>query len=632
MNASHASLRVLELLRGEAPRVFGRSGGAFPDVLLRSGLPQAVPGDAQGPDPGAWRDPDAWLEVRTAQWIKTHPARKQAGLYLTPPIVARALLTHVARNGFRPRMVLDPAVGAGVFLLEARRCFGTDVAVHGVDLDPAAVALTRIALWIESERSGRSEDPAELAAAVRWGDSIYDPAGWAAARAAGGYDLVCGNPPFGNAIEGRTGRTRAQRHHLRAIFPETARGPFDRCVPFVQLAGGLLSPEGRLALLVPRALLAARYATALRAWLDEQVPLVDLVLFPGDAPVPEAEVAMVGWIATRTGGGERPRTVGVHSAGPVPADARGRRQTQAQLPRAVLRPQSWAGLLEPLAPLLERGAAEHPLLRERFDVRAAATVADSYPLAGALREGGSGWRFLTAGLLDRHHERWGERPARYLGRTLQRPVLPRSTPIVPPGRGRLYAATKIVVAGLAPRLESVLDVDGRYASGVGTQLVLARPGESVSPRVWRRCVILLNSAWLSVVHRARRGPLALAGGSLSVGRRDIEELPFPLILHERAARAPHALRDGLLRDPQADLPRDPAALLDLLDRAALAILSHRDAHERWDALAQRIILRLAGHSERESRAILRAWAAGPLPHAGRNRPRPTAKKLASTAS
>ena len=569
-------LHTLAVVRDAANRLCRANGAPDPGALLSLGLPATEPlTDGEGTAIES-------LEAIVAFWVRSHPDRRRAGLYLTPAPVAERLLRVAWDRTDPPRSVLDPAVGAGAFLLAARNRWGGATAVHGVDCDPAAVALARLSLWIDAARAGGSlPDPSGLARAIRWGDALLQPGLWGEKREAGGVDLVCGNPPFGNAIEKRTARGEDERRRLRSLFPEAARGAYDRSVLFVRLAASLLSPAGRLALLVPRALLAARYAAPLRAWLEEEAPLIRLLAGDADRLVPDAEIGMVGLVGAR---GARDATISIH----VDGGSESRRVS-----RRVLRAQSWGGLLHPLAEALERSAALHPALGELFDVRAAATVEEAYRIVGQLRDGGDGWRFLTAGLLRRHHDLWGRQPARHLGRRLDRPILPREAPAVPAMRRGLYGSPKLIVSGLSVHLRARRDEEGECAGAIGTLLVLPRATGEEGIRLLRRADLLLNSAWCSAVHRCRNGPASLSGGSLPAGRRDLEALPFPRAL--AAERPAGEMGEAVL----------------MLDEAAADLAGGGPIDEGTDARVQRAILRIAGIEPEAAEEILRGATAPP---------------------
>ena len=170
-------------------------------------------------------------------------ARKAGGVYYTPP----AVVDYLVRRALAPLLVdqtpadlgsltiLDPACGSGLFLLGAyryllqwyaghqsrpltphQRAQILQAHIYGVDLDPQAVALARLALARTAADGGEVPDRRpDLAANLRCGNALvgadYAPDGpddaarvrpfdWAAAfpaiMGAGGFDVVLGNPPY----------------------------------------------------------------------------------------------------------------------------------------------------------------------------------------------------------------------------------------------------------------------------------------------------------------------------------------------------------------------------------------------------------------------------------------------------
>jgi SAM-dependent methyltransferase len=136
------------------------------DSLLREGV-------------SAWLERRLGVTERDAERLATDPDRT----------------TDASLRGAR---ILDPAAGSGAFLLGALRLLGgPDTApsaaraqrlrrilgrnLYGVDLNPAAIRLAELRLWLEvigadpSERPARVEPLPNLDAAVRQGDSLLDP-------------------------------------------------------------------------------------------------------------------------------------------------------------------------------------------------------------------------------------------------------------------------------------------------------------------------------------------------------------------------------------------------------------------------------------------------------------------------
>lgn len=208
-----------------------------------------------------------------------HSLRKRTGSYYTPEsltgvVVARALdalQLLLGEGGLAARRlrIVDPALGAGAFLVQAGRETArrsgrplVEVVQHelfGVDVSPLAVAVAEASLWLLA-----SDPRLSLAAAgarLREGDALCEPL---AARALGrvgadfvqlagtadGFDLVVGNPPW-VAFAGRATQPLhpGVREHYRRTF-RAFRGYPTLHGLFVELAARL-APRGVVALLIP---------------------------------------------------------------------------------------------------------------------------------------------------------------------------------------------------------------------------------------------------------------------------------------------------------------------------------------------------------------------------------------------
>jgi SAM-dependent methyltransferase len=206
--------------------------------------------------------------------------RKRTGSYYTPEALTRvvagrafdALERALGNPGMRarPLSVVDPALGAGAFLLQAGRELiersgrsAADVVQHelfGVDVSPLAVAVAEASLWLlaDSPEVGLASAGANL----REGDALCSiAAGKLLGRRgvdfdellpddADSFDLVLGNPPW-VAFAGRATQplVPAMREHYRKTF-QAFRGYPTLHALFVEL-GARLAPRGVVALLIP---------------------------------------------------------------------------------------------------------------------------------------------------------------------------------------------------------------------------------------------------------------------------------------------------------------------------------------------------------------------------------------------
>src|SRR4051812_27774311 len=180
-------------------------------------------------------------------------------------VALEPLLRGRTADEIRALRVCDPAIGEGAFLIaavdliaehlvaagldddDARRA--ATGCVHGVDVDPLAVAAARAAL-------GAGDDQLQVgdALALDW------PTAFPAVFARGGVDAVVGNPPY------------VRQEHLAAHKPllrgfACYDGAADLYVYFVELAHRLARPGGRFCLITPNKWLTAGYARALRTYL-----------------------------------------------------------------------------------------------------------------------------------------------------------------------------------------------------------------------------------------------------------------------------------------------------------------------------------------------------------------------------
>jgi SAM-dependent methyltransferase len=195
------------------------------------------------------------------------------GVVYTPPEVTGPMTRVALEPLLRGRTVdealalrvCDPAIGEGAFLVAAAAAIaehlvaaglahddaraGAARCVHGVDVDPRAVAAARAALGVDDRQLQVGD-----ALALDW------PAAFPAIFARGGFDAVIGNPPY------------VRQEHLAAHKPLLRRfasydGAADLYVYFVELAHRLARPGGRFCLITPNKWLTAGYARALRGHL-----------------------------------------------------------------------------------------------------------------------------------------------------------------------------------------------------------------------------------------------------------------------------------------------------------------------------------------------------------------------------
>jgi len=206
--------------------------------------------------------------------------RNAMGVFYTPPALVHHLLNRAEFAGcvWQTGHVLDPACGAGAFLLQAAQRMlealpNTDPAIalvnlasrlRGWEIDGVAAWLAQLSLEVLAL-------PLAIASGRRLGP-MTEVADTLAAFAAskGAWDLVMGNPPFGKVKD---------TPQLRMRFRRSLHGHPNLYGMFFDLAVHLAKPQGGVvAYLTPASFLAGQYFRNLRRLLHETAPPVTIDL------------------------------------------------------------------------------------------------------------------------------------------------------------------------------------------------------------------------------------------------------------------------------------------------------------------------------------------------------------------
>lgn len=505
----------------------------------------------------------------TPRWLADHlvalavpPAATAVGPDRVATRSAGAVLPAGAAAARAAPAVCDPACGGGAFLLAvARRLHARGIArrevvrdlLWGADVDPVGLAAAEaaLALW-----AGEAPPPGRLVVAD---PLVAGPGAWPDAPPRG-FDAVVGNPPFQSQLGRATARSGPDRHRLRQRFGPAVRAYTDTAWLFLLLGCELARPNGRVVLVQPQSVVAARDADAVRAAVRDVAVLRDLWVDGGRvfdaavrvcAPVLERRPAPVGAGATN-------RTTDAPGA-PDPGPRTGATAGDATDDR-------WARLWARAVELPEVRLPPGPALGER-----AAVVAgfrdQYYGLVGAVREVApsdhpdAAAPLVTSGAIDWAACAWGRRPVRYAKRRWRAPVVDLARLAgAPPAARRWIERTrvpKLVVATQTRVVEAAVDAQGTWVPSV--------PALAVVPHdtgdLWRLAAAVLSpaaSAWL-----ARRGAgTGLDRGSLKVAGPDLAALPLPV-----EARRWDAAAAALERYVAAPGPDALAAYLEAAARA-----------------------------------------------------------------
>ncbi len=559
VNASRRSAVLRTLLWLIASRMAAARGTLLP-LLVRDDVPTRVI-DAGQVYLSALDFSRADIHLLGILYTDLLDDRRRYGCYYTPPDLARRvadwtiepLLAAIPSPSVEVDMppsalvsraepaftILDPAMGSGSFLIAAGEVIAQWLRGHnpetsesevrwtatrclvGIDRDPLAVELAAISLWLWAAHPGTSLD--DLRDQLRYGDALLDDSILAFERGrvhnAPAFDVVIGNPPFASVF------TRAQSGPdqgaaIQARY-ETATGSFDLAVPFVERAIRLCRPGGFVGLVLPNKLLSADYARRLREWLGERATVRTIADYSQRLPF-EAGVYPVVIVMQR----KRPQPsewLTIYCVNKRPdAPHILRRGTQRDLHIAPGR--VWSAALDPDWDNL-RGCCESAMsLGQMATLAEGLTVAEAYELRDLVVEAPLGVlppeavRLITSGLIARHHTQWGAKETRFLKRRFRRPIV--MIHALPPRRRTQALADKIIVAGLGTRPQAFVD-RGLAQASVSTTVIM----ESAWP-LGALCA-LINSKAVARLTRALFGGLALGGGYLRLGKRELSLLPIP---------------------------------------------------------------------------------------------------------
>lgn len=400
--------------------------------------------------------------------------------------------------------VLDPACGAGVFLEAAKerlfdwlrkatsqkasdRELRSEIArrsLFGIDQDETAVLLAKAAVGLEADRN------------IHQGDSLFDDSPWLETR----FDVVVGNPPFANAIEGLV--DVATKKRLAERFPEL-RGTADLAFYFLAAAHEFTAERGAVGLVLPRAVLSAPAATNLRLRLMQERPPAFLhapaehLLFSG------ANVFVTLMVLKR------------NTECFVAAN-------DGSLRRVAVDCENWWRAMHQRPSDVSSG--ETSSIGDLFEVHGSMTAAEAYALIPFVEEGDkqSPLRFVTTGLIDPSVCHWGNKVCRYLGKRFERPTISMNAlPEQLSRRVNRMRRPKVLVAGLSTRVEAFLDANGIYLGAVSTYSIL-HPKDDVE--ALRELCDRLNSEDAADRLRQELGATALGGGRITLTKKFLKLL------------------------------------------------------------------------------------------------------------
>lgn len=497
-------------------------------------------------------------------------ARSRRGAFYTPSDVVRLLVDEAigrgtgqegdgggdAGSGLR---VLDPACGTGHFLIDVvRRWPGAEVV--GVEIDPAAAMICRARL--EAVRAGAGSG-------IVVADAL-SAGGVARVLELGFVDAVVGNPPFLNQLE----RATAQRPRERAAWCEAlgleagVLGPYaDAAAAFLVLGMRLVRDGGRVGMVLPQSMLAARDAGGVRRMVRAWGKVVSV--WVGDGSEFDAAVRACALVIER----------GARGSGAVARFAGPDASASGAIGGEVFAGETWAGVLVGDGPRVRvAGDAIETLALVTAGFRdeyyaAASLVREAAEVAAAQR-----CRVVTAGAIDLAACCWGERSMRIAKRAWDQPCVDAGELAACGMRGARWLVErlrpKVLVATQTRVLEAVVDEEGYMLPMTPVLSIEPQDGEDL----WRLAAAMASPI-VTALAVERYAGAALSASAIKVSARQLRAMPLP--------------RDRRAWDEGARL----------FERA------QRDAGEREATLGEmgRVMARAYGLDRREAEEVCAWW-------------------------
>jgi SAM-dependent methyltransferase len=477
--------------------------------------------------------------------------RKEQGSHYTPPALVSWILGRAIDRGAAPRRALDPACGAGNFLvaIAGRLVAGGLPAaevlserVFGIDIDEAAVEICRARLLALLPSDRPAAERAQVAAALARHVVVGDALERSIAEITGidAFECIVGNPPFLNQLEVATTASRERAARIRERSHGVVRGYADLSAAFLLEALRHAAPGAVVGFVMPQSFLAAAAARPARAWIAGHAQVralwtADEMLFD------DAGVRVSALVVRQLAAGARAASSVERAFGPdfKPMGAVDHARLACGEP--------WSSLFADKRGVPQVEAGDAPALAEV--ATATADFRDQfYGLRGAIVDAADADESRFPRLVSTRHVdlarcRWGEVPARILFERFAAPRADRAALERDPSMAawmRARLVPKVLVATQTRVMEAVVDEQGAWLPVVPLLTATLRPQADID--LWMLAAAVASPVVTAEAARVSYGA-ALSAGAIKLSARQLLAMPLPSVRDEWTASAT-ALRDA----------------------------------------------------------------------------------------
>lgn len=342
-----------------------------------------------------------------------------------------------------------------------------------------------------------------------------------------GFDVVLGNPPFLNQLETASTMESGLAAITRQRTGGVSRGYADLSATFLLLAVRLVRPGGRVALVQPQSLLAAKDAAAVRAEVL-QTGVLSSLWVSNEHVFPDASVYTCA--PTIHAGGRR--------RGPLARSATGRFVPLRSITidnDALLDEETWAHLVAAASGVPEVTIRTGRVIGDAADATAdfrdqyyglEGFVVEDADLTPAQRANPAAFPLLvTTGLIDLAECRWGKTPTRLHKRRWSAPRVDRARMEAEGSLGCWLSARlvpKLLLATQTRIIELVVDSTGSLVPSVPVVTIIPLDPS----RLWHLAAAIASPVCTAIA-RQRYAGAALHADAIKLSAKQVLKLPLP---------------------------------------------------------------------------------------------------------